>query len=189
MMDRFKNFCRQEGRTLISTFHRQQDRGFAFGAPTSFARALATDVGVIDFHQTAQAIVLISVSHRGSQFAQHQAGAFVVNFNQFAQAGGRNAALVGSHEVNRSEPLGQRQFSAMKHRACGDRNLVTAVGTLVPGMTRPKVSVIGSTARTDKAVGPAPSLDFFKTAFLGGKSSGPLGIRSRFLLHTTPNLY
>lgn len=68
----------------------------------------------------------VLIAHCHPQLPQHPLGGEPGHADQLTQAQGGYAAFVGRHPVDAPEPLDQRQFGLVEHRAGCYRSMVVA---------------------------------------------------------------
>ena len=146
---------------LIGLHGRHEGRLVQRTSPTvDMASTLATQIGVIDLHASGKRSRLIAQAHRLQQLVLEQPSAVVANAQMALERQSADAVFVLGEQIQRQEPLGQRQAGVLQDGASGDRALIVAAGALpqpagVAVLSRPILRAIA--ARAAPALGPAGS--------------------------------
>jgi len=128
LIDLFQYLSRHETGPFSPVFNCQQDQRLAFGPASSFAGALTVKISGIHFDQSLRRIVLISISHRGSELSLHPMCTVNANADHLTQTGSRNTTLVNTHQVDGNKSFREQQFGLVKNSASGSVDLIFATG-------------------------------------------------------------
>src|SRR5206468_718798 len=107
--------------------HRGDERHLVLRPATALAaRALATQVGVVDLHAPLEHARVLALAHDLHELVFHEPGALVANAQVTLELQRRVVVLGLGEQVHGQTPAGQRQFGRLEDRAANGAALVTA---------------------------------------------------------------
>jgi len=168
-------------RPVFATFDRDKyrNRPAAFQLPAPRDASLRpANPGVIDLDIAMQRLSR-GIDHRAPQLMEHHPRRFVTPQTELPlDPQRRGAALIGRHQVRGPEPLDEWRLRVVKNCPGGQRNLVSALGTL-PTSIGDRIRPPMTTPRTDETVRPATRRQILLTGLLGSELTAELVQRFR----------
>ena len=183
VIDMVDRACDHESGAGVVFLNREYHRLSPLGAPSPLARALAAHKGVVKLDQSVQQILPVAVGHGCAQLAEHQPGGPPVHTDHLRQPQRRHAALVGAHQIDGGEPLGQAHLAVVEHGAGGHRGLAPAVLAFAKRTVGDLPGLVMSALRADEAVSPSDLLQKGSAGVFGGVFLRPFEIAGLFLFH------
>ena len=172
------------GVSLLVFRNSYKDRLIVSGASAfagNVSLAACAKVGIVKLHDSLQNVTLIPHFHGGSDPAKEIPGSLIADLKLTCQGKGGDTALVTGHQVDRPEPLGQRQVAAVHDGIGGQRGLMTAVGALVAAIAIQSIAMPMATYRAHKTLGPFDCIQVFHASFFIGKPLDKLAETQSFL--------
>ena len=188
------HFHSDAARAPATLFHRNQNQR----RPSPLELSASAETGLlapnpcfINFYLAVQRLPSY-IHHRPAELVKQHPGGLVTGQTELPlYKQGRNPPLVGGHQIGGPEPMGQRDLGPVKNRPGGQRDLVTAAGTLPPSLIHQVVRSPISASGADEALGPAAGREVPFAGFLGGevalKLAQGLGKRRPLCDRHTPN--
>ena len=172
------------GVSLLVFRNSYKDRLIASGASAfagNVSLAACAKVGIVKLHDSLQNVTLIPHFHGGSDPAKEIPGSLIADLKLTCQGKGGDTALVTGHQVDRPEPLGQRQVAAVHDGIGGQRSLMTAVSALIAAIAIQSIAMPMATYRAHKTLGPFDCIQVFYASFFIGKPLDKLAETQSFL--------
>jgi hypothetical protein len=159
-------------RAPATFFHRDQNQSCSSPLELSASAEtglLAANPRFINFYLAMQR--LPSYIHHGpAELVKQHPGGLVTGQTELPlYEQGRDTALVGGHQIGSPEPIRQRDLGPVKNRPSGQRDLVTAAGTLPSSLIHQFVRSPMSASGANEAIGPAAGREIWLAGFLGGE--------------------
>jgi hypothetical protein len=142
---------------VLCGLHSSNEGDFVFGTSAALTRALAAQVGVVNFDSPFEDAGGFALSHDLQQLELHQPGGLVAHAQMAHEFQRGNIVFRLGQHVHRQKPKRQRQLRRLEDRAGSDRRLVAARLALpvLPAVVD-EGAVMGFPAmRADKALWPA----------------------------------
>jgi len=163
--------------TLDRDKHRNRPAVFQLPAPRD-AGLRPANPGVIDLDIAVQRLSS-RIDHRAPQLMEDHPRRFIAAQAELPlDPQRRGAALIGGHQVRGPEPLDEWRFRVVKNRPGGQRDLVSALGTLPPAIGD-RICPPMMALRTDETVRPATGRQIVLTGVLGCELAAELVQRFR----------
>lgn len=136
------------------------------------AGSLAAEVCVVHLHRARRAMLRLTLGHCRNEFVMHQPGGRVTHADVALESQSRQPGLRLADEVDRKNPLRQRQLGSAKQRACGQRGLTMACMAMKQRSTAADDNAVGSpgAARTAESIWP--------TSASHGLGAGGFGVKA-----------
>lgn len=160
------------------------ERHLVLRAPARLAaRALPTEVGVVELDGAAEAMGTVLLGHGPVDLLVHQPGRGVAHAELTLECQGRQPGLGLADQVDGEKPDRQWQLGVLHEAACGQRRLVAAAVALeqLARAVADDVVVKVIAARTPEAVRPTRLLDCLGALRLSAEAVQELGNRHAVL--------
>lgn len=168
------------GPVLFVEGHRGHERHLVLrAAPGLAARALATEVGIIDLHGAFEPVAALACGHGTVDLVVQQPGGRVAHTDLALHRQRRQTRLGLADEIDGQEPCGQRQLGVLHQAAGCQRGLMPAAVALeqAPSTVADHVVRVAVAAGAAEASGPSGGHQRRGAVRLGAKAAKELGQR------------
>ncbi len=170
----------ESGPVLVVQRHGGHERHLVLRTPARLtAGTLATEVGVVNLHDTLKLADVLARRHGAVDLVVQQPGGRVAHAKLALHSQRGQAGLGLADQVDRQEPGGQRQLGVFKQAASGQRGLMPAANALeqTPSAVANHVVRDAAAAWAAEAAGPTGRLQRLGAVRLSAKAAKELGQR------------